>query len=691
MKIVIVGGGLAGAKAVEGLRDRGYDGDITLLGAEPTCPTNARPFQGSAARPTSRIQLRPRPGLVRRPGRRPATGVEVTGLDLDRRRVTAGDAEVGFDRLLLTTGSAPRRLATADGAAHRWPTCAPSRTRAHSEHLAQPPGADRRRLDRARGARRRAGSGARSPWSSRSRSPLRASGSGRHPRSPTCTGSTASTSASARPSTPSSPTATERWSASPTVERHRRPRGRRDRGDRPRPGRAAGLRDRGVLVDARLEAPRRVPPVTSPARPPRARRRIRVEHWDNAIEQGPAAAGHAGRGGAYDRLPYFFTDQYDLGMEYVGNVGRRGSPTGGGARRQGPDFTAFWPGRAGGCSPGCTSTTGTRSTRSAARRPGGRPVVRLRTRPFPGSTRSLRPGGRGSSPFVGGLSSPTYSCPRIRHHAGTSTPGSGVGRHHRDHAAHRTSLIRGPSSITGFGQTQVAAVDPRGRRWSSTQASAPTAPPPRAVRQAAVDLASVVARVSDTRTLPWVSAPIAASTWLGSSVEAVHADPLATPNPPVQGGDQRLAVDVQAGEGHQVGQPVDRIADHLDVGDGGDPLPDPVDEAALAGVELVALGHDGLQRGGRGEGGRYVPKPRPPVVPVVDREGVAPAGPLRTSSTPTPAGPPHLCADPAARTSPPGACSRPMEAQASTNRGTPAVQPRRPRTGCRVPTSWLAD
>ncbi len=47
--------------------------------------------------------------------------------------------------------------------------------------------------------------------------------------------------------------------------------------------------------------------------------RVRVEHWDNAIEQGKVAARNMmGEDVAYERAPYFFTDQYDLGMEYVG-------------------------------------------------------------------------------------------------------------------------------------------------------------------------------------------------------------------------------------------------------------------------------------------------------------------------------------------------------------------------------------
>jgi len=73
-------------------------------------------------------------------------------------------------------------------------------------------------------------------------------------------------------------------------------------------------------------------------------RRVRVEHWDTAIGQGETAArSMLGQDTTYDRLPYFFTDQYDLGMEYVGSVGPdgydevvvRGDTTD-------RTFTAFW-------------------------------------------------------------------------------------------------------------------------------------------------------------------------------------------------------------------------------------------------------------------------------------------------------------------------------------------------------------
>ncbi|RDI54422.1 NAD(P)/FAD-dependent oxidoreductase [Nocardia mexicana] len=72
--------------------------------------------------------------------------------------------------------------------------------------------------------------------------------------------------------------------------------------------------------------------------------RIRVEHWANALNQ-PAVAALTmlGKPAAYDRLPYFFTDQYDLGMEYTGYVapGEEASVVvrGDTGKRE---FVAFW-------------------------------------------------------------------------------------------------------------------------------------------------------------------------------------------------------------------------------------------------------------------------------------------------------------------------------------------------------------
>ena len=88
---------------------------------------------------------------------------------------------------------------------------------------------------------------------------------------------------------------------------------------------AAGLEvDNGILVDESLRTSD--PDIfaagdVANAWHPKLLRRIRVEHWANALNQpAVAAAGLAGRSATYDRLPYFYSDQYDLGMEYVGYV-----------------------------------------------------------------------------------------------------------------------------------------------------------------------------------------------------------------------------------------------------------------------------------------------------------------------------------------------------------------------------------
>jgi 3-phenylpropionate/trans-cinnamate dioxygenase ferredoxin reductase subunit len=92
---------------------------------------------------------------------------------------------------------------------------------------------------------------------------------------------------------------------------------------------AAGIAvDNGVLVDSGLRtsasgifAAGDIANVDHPV----LGHRLRVEHWDTAIKHGTVAAtnllgGHA----VADHLPYFFTDQYALGIEYVGNPGPEG-------------------------------------------------------------------------------------------------------------------------------------------------------------------------------------------------------------------------------------------------------------------------------------------------------------------------------------------------------------------------------
>ena len=104
--------------------------------------------------------------------------------------------------------------------------------------------------------------------------------------------------------------------------------------------------DNGILVDDRLRAG--VPGVfaagdVANAHHPHYGERVRVEHWANALNQGPAAArSMLGNEEPYDKIPYFFSDQYDVGgMEYAGlatsfdRIVYRGEP----ASRE---FIAFW-------------------------------------------------------------------------------------------------------------------------------------------------------------------------------------------------------------------------------------------------------------------------------------------------------------------------------------------------------------
>ncbi|MFE2493118.1 NAD(P)/FAD-dependent oxidoreductase [Streptomyces scopuliridis] len=112
--------------------------------------------------------------------------------------------------------------------------------------------------------------------------------------------------------------------------------------------RAAGLAvDNGIVTDASLctsEADIHAAGDVANAYHPLLERHLRVEHWANALNQPQTAAkAMLGQNAEFDRLPYFFTDQYDLGMEYTGYVDPaghdrvvfRGDP----ATRE---FIAFW-------------------------------------------------------------------------------------------------------------------------------------------------------------------------------------------------------------------------------------------------------------------------------------------------------------------------------------------------------------
>jgi len=110
--------------------------------------------------------------------------------------------------------------------------------------------------------------------------------------------------------------------------------------------RAAGLKvDNGVLTDEHLATG--APGIfaagdVANAWHPLLGRRLRLEHWSSALNQGPAAARNMlGVSTVYERVPFFFSDQYDVEMEYAGYAGGtdrvifRGEPS----SRQ---FIAFW-------------------------------------------------------------------------------------------------------------------------------------------------------------------------------------------------------------------------------------------------------------------------------------------------------------------------------------------------------------
>ncbi len=112
-RIVIVGGGAAGFAAAEMLRRRGYAGSITMLSNDAAPPVD-RPnlskdyLAGSA--PEDWLSLRPDPFYADN-GIDLRLNTGVTGIDVKTREVTlAGGARQGYDRLLLATGAEPVRL-----------------------------------------------------------------------------------------------------------------------------------------------------------------------------------------------------------------------------------------------------------------------------------------------------------------------------------------------------------------------------------------------------------------------------------------------------------------------------------------------------------------------------------------------------------------------------------------------------
>ena len=110
---IVVGASLAGAKAAEELRGRGFDGRVVLVGSEPERPYERPPLtkdylRGESEREKAYVHEQ---GFYEQHEIELVTGSAVSAIDLRGSRITLDDdRELGYDRLLLTTGAAPRQI-----------------------------------------------------------------------------------------------------------------------------------------------------------------------------------------------------------------------------------------------------------------------------------------------------------------------------------------------------------------------------------------------------------------------------------------------------------------------------------------------------------------------------------------------------------------------------------------------------
>ena len=336
---LIVGGGLAGAIAAETLREEGFTGNITLLGDEPHRPYERPPLskdylQDKTGRDA--IFVHPNPWYVDHDVDL-RLGSAVIALDRASRTVTtATGVELGYDKLLLTTGSSPRRLAV------------PGADLVGVHYLRNVEDSDRIRAGFARAQRvviigagwigletaaaaRHAGldvtvlEAAELPLLrvlGSEVAPLFADLHRNHGVDLCCRAGLAELTGHQGAVTGVLLTDGSRIDAdlvlvgvgvSPNSELAAQ----------------AGLDvGNGIIVDQHLRTSDRniyAAGDVANAHNPRLGRRIRVEHWANAQRQGATAAKTMlGQQAVDDRPSYFFTDQYDLSMEYTGDIGPAG-------------------------------------------------------------------------------------------------------------------------------------------------------------------------------------------------------------------------------------------------------------------------------------------------------------------------------------------------------------------------------
>jgi len=337
--IVLVGGGLATGTAVRELRNQGYAGDLVVIAGENHPPYERPPLSKGyllGNEPAEKAVVNAESWYAEHDVDL-RTGVNVESVDPDEQILRAGGEDVAWSRLLLATGATPRRLPLADDSGapvHYLRTLEDStelKARLQSgarigiigggwiglevasaarqagsevvvlEALDQPlrnvlgpeVGALFAQLHREKGVDVRTGA--------------------RIEQISSGTGSAAATIGLAGGDTLTVDCLVVGVGVAPVTDL----------------ATAAGIAvDNGILVDAGLRtsapgvfAAGDVANVDHPV----LGHRLRVEHWDTAIKHGGVAAANILGGGAVaDHLPYFFTDQYALGVEYVGHPGPEG-------------------------------------------------------------------------------------------------------------------------------------------------------------------------------------------------------------------------------------------------------------------------------------------------------------------------------------------------------------------------------
>ena len=353
---VVVGASLAGAKAAAELRERGFDGRVVLVGAESERPYERPPLskdylQGKSERDKAYVHEQDFYGQQEIELR---LGAVAESIDPQAFKVTlAGGEELAYDSLLLTTGAEPRRIsvpgADLDGVHYlrTFSDCDALRERlgAGSGHVAVV-GAGWIGSEFAASAR---GAGLEVTVIDPLMVPnerIFGAEIGEFYRDVHLRNGVEMVLEDG----------VEALEGDGAVSAVRTSKGRRIECDfavigvgavpRTSLAEAAGLTvENGVQVDAAFKTS--APSVfaagdVANAWHPFYERHVRVEHWANALNQGPAAArSMLGDAVSYDRIPYFFSDQYDVGMEYSGYATDWDEVVFRGDRDSG-EFVAFW-------------------------------------------------------------------------------------------------------------------------------------------------------------------------------------------------------------------------------------------------------------------------------------------------------------------------------------------------------------